>query len=72
MDVYGWIGFWRFVLGLGLGAEVRQLPRHPQVQFYSWKLRARQRLCVNNKPCSTHFPRQLQPSGHPQSHGAEC
>ena len=23
MDIYGWIGFWRFFLGLGLGAEVR-------------------------------------------------
>lgn len=23
MNVYGWIGFWRAMLGIGLGAEVR-------------------------------------------------
>jgi MFS transporter, PHS family, inorganic phosphate transporter len=23
MNVYAWIGFWRFILGVGLGAEVR-------------------------------------------------
>ena len=23
MNVYGWIGFWRALLGIGLGAEVR-------------------------------------------------
>lgn len=31
MNVYGWIGFWRALLGIGLGAEVRRYIRaHPK------------------------------------------
>lgn len=26
MNVYGWIGFWRTLLGIGLGAEVSDPP----------------------------------------------
>lgn len=24
MDIYGWVGFWRFILGIGIGAEVSE------------------------------------------------
>ena len=29
MNIYGWIGFWRVLLGVGLGAEVSRCSTHP-------------------------------------------